>query len=82
MVSVSALVVQPAKRIAFDLLFLHVRGLITLEVLDGYPEFTGGIFGKIMGEALMVQAAGKAVLHDLEAVAVNGMQVVDETPCK
>lgn len=30
----------------------------------------------------MVQAAGKTVLHDLEAVAVNGMQVVDETPGK
>ena len=66
---------QPAKGIALQLLFIRVGAAIALIIPDRGNEFSGRILGQIMEKALFIEAARKTVPADQCPVLMNGFQM-------
>ena len=63
MMPVASFMMQPCRRIPYILPLRVVRASISLIIFCSDPEFRPGIFGKVMTDALPVQADRKASFH-------------------
>jgi hypothetical protein len=68
--------VHPGFAITFFLTFCGVRAASALEVPGADAEFCGGVFGKIVGQALPVKAYAKTAPPNEPAVIGNGLKML------
>ena len=73
MVPVAALMVEPSGRVALVLSLRVVGTAVALKIFRTHTKFQRRVFGKVVCQALPIQAQTEAVLADPGAVAVDGM---------
>ena len=75
MVLVAALVVQPRGGIAPRQTFRFVGAVVTLIIDAARNELGRAVLAQVVGKALLIEPAGKAVFHHQQLVPGDGLKM-------
>ena len=77
-VLVPALVVEPRRGVALGVPLGLVGAVVALIVDAAGDKLRGAVFAQVVGQALLVQAAFKAVFHHQQLVAGDGLKMASD----